>query len=130
MTIRFDNETQNFETASAQGIGAISVVKTSIVYNHSSKRLGIPQQLRKRFMEYDSALVIYNYETDTLYIDLIPETEPSEENLEYKLCKIRTTGRGYYITIPSKWVQNITPKKAQLVVQDTKKSLYKVNFYG
>lgn len=129
MSIRFDNDTQNFETKSAQGLCPLSVIKTNIVYNHASKRLGIPQQLKKRFMEYDSVMLIYDYSEDILYIDLKPDDEPLNDNVEYKLCKVRTTGRGYYVTIPHKWVRNITPQKAQLVVQDTKKSLYKVNFY-
>lgn len=128
--IRFDNDTENFETISTQSFGPISVVKSNIVYNHTSKRLGIPQQLRQRFIEYDKALLSFNYETNELFIDFKPTENLSEENFEYKLCQIRTTGRGYYLTLPNKWVCNITPKKAQLVVQETKKSLYKVIFYG
>lgn len=130
MSIKFDNDTQNFEMAYAQEIGPLTVVKTNIVYNHESKRLGIPQRLRKRFLEYSTAYIIYNYSEDALYIDFKPEIEPNIEEAEYKLCKIRTTSRGYYVTLPSKWVCNITPKKAQLVSCETKKSLYKVNFYG
>lgn len=129
MSIKFDNDVKNFETSSAQSIGPLTVVKTNIVYNHASKRLGIPQQLKRRFLEYGEAMLIYNYSEDTLCIDLAPDKDPIDDNIDYKLCKVRTTGRGYYVTIPNKWVHNITPKKAQLVVQDTKKSLYKVNFY-
>lgn len=127
--IRFDNTTKNFESNSAQTITTFSIVSTSIFINGNSKRLNIPQRLRKRYQEYDKVRFIFNYQTEELFIEFDPEQCFRGEFLEIIPRKYINTGRGYFVTLPAHWYREVKPKKAQLIQTEIRKSLYKVMLY-
>ena len=74
-------------------------------------------------------MLIYNYNTDELFIDFKYNNETEEDNCEYKSKKIVQTGRGFFVTIPAAWIKALKVKKAQLIQTEAKKTKYKINLY-
>lgn len=129
--IEFDNETENFELPSKAHLSPVHFITVHITYNGNSKRMNIPHILKIRYIEESSIKLYWVAETEEFYIDFRPnEDDVVPEKVDVTNLALKTTGRGYYITLPSKWFKNIKPNKASLMQLDEKKTVYKVQFYG
>jgi hypothetical protein len=130
--IKFENETENFESIASKSLNPINFLTTTItIVNNSSKRMAIPKILKARFAEEDSVKLLYNVNTGDLRIDFRPTSEIIvPEEVECKDVKILQTGWGYYITLPSKWFKYVKPKKASLTQLEERQTTYQVRLYG
>jgi hypothetical protein len=69
--------------------------------------------------------------SETFYIDFRPnEDDIIPEGVDYRDANIIQTGRGYFLTLPTKWFKSIQPTKASLMQLEEKRTVYKVQFYG
>lgn len=129
--INFDNETENFELPSKKSLSPLHFLTVRLTYNGSSKRMNIPHILRLRFIETKTVRMYWNVETENFYIDFMPnEDDLIPEKVDYKDTRIVQTGRGYFITLPTRWFKHLTPTKASLMQIEEKRTVYKVQLYG
>lgn len=129
--IEFNNETENFELPSKASLSPIHFLTVKITYNGNSKRMNIPHILKLRFG--DSPFIRFYWSTNTgnFYIDFRPnEDDITPEGVDIKDSNIKTTGRGYFVTLPTRWFKHLKPLKASLMQLEEKKTVYKVQFYG
>lgn len=129
--INFDNDTQNFEPTAEKSLSPLKFFVTKVTINNNSKRLNIPHAVRNRYMQHDYIRFLWNPETEHFFVDFRPnEDDIIPEEIDTKDARIITTGRGYFVTLPSKWFKFLQPTKASLTQLEEKKTAYKVQFYG
>lgn len=129
--INFDNNTENFELPAKKALSPLHFLTVRLTYNGASKRMNIPHILRLRFIETQNVRMYWNVETEDFYIDFRPnDTDIAPEKIDFKDAKIVQTGRGYFVTLPTRWFKFLTPTKASLTQIEEKRTVYKVQFYG
>lgn len=129
--IDFDNETENFESSLSKSLSPLHFLTVRITYNKASKRMNIPHLLRLRFMQSPYIRLYWEIASETFYIDFRPnEDDIIPEGVDYRDANIIQTGRGYFLTLPTKWFKSIQPTKASLMQLEEKRTVYKVQFYG
>jgi hypothetical protein len=129
--IEFDNETENFELPSRAALSPINFLTVRITYNGNSKRMNIPHILKLRFSESPFVRFYWSATSGNFYIDFKPnEDDIIPEKIDTKDTHITATGRGYFVTLPTRWFKHIKPTKASLMQIEEKKTVYKVQFYG
>ena len=128
--INFENNTENFESLAKKSLSPLHFLAVRVTTNGNSKRMNIPHILRFRFIETTNVKLYFAVETEQLYIDFRPnETDIAPEKVDVRDARIIQTGRGYFITLPTKWFRHVQPKKASLTQLEQKRTVYKVQLY-